>query len=258
MGSGEQSSPAPHARRISGARWAPFLPRLVIAAGAHLAPARQELRALAYADFRLGAVAPLPAPIAHIVVEPAVAGPMPPSAIPDRDAPCLTEARRLAVERVLAEPERARSYVERARRAAWLPELRLRIDRRLGRSESVDLPGTSGGTLPPIGLDSDDDVRYEARATWDLSKLVFNAEELAAESQALRMADMRREIESLTNRLYFERRRLVLETRFDSPDDAEPAVRRTVRLEELEAELDVLSGGAFARCTAGSAVRHQP
>jgi hypothetical protein len=152
------------------------------------------------------------------------------------------------VARALVEPGRARSYVERARRAAWLPELRLRVDRRLGRSESLDLPGGGSTVLPPLGLDTSDDVRYEARATWDLSKLMFSAEELAAEAQALRMADMRREIESLANRLYFERRRLKMESQLGPPADPAVHVRRALRVQELEAELDVLSDGAFGRC----------
>ena len=73
--------------------------------------------------------------------------------------------------------------VTRAGRAAWLPELRLRVERRLGRSESLDLPSGRQRRDGPLGLDTANDVRYEVRATWDLSRLVFNPEEVAASTR---------------------------------------------------------------------------
>ena len=235
--------------RRDRARWAPFLPRLTVLAGATLRPGRQELRAVAYADFPLGAGSARLPPPQRLVAQVEPAEPVVPQAAPlppDREAPCLPLARTEAVARALVEPERARSYVARAGHAAWLPELRALYARRLGRSESLDLP--SGGSVAegPLGLDTANDVRYEARATWDLSKLVFSTDEIAAVTAALRMADMRREVESLANRLYFERRRLKVEPTAATDTRA----RRDLRVLELEAELDALSGGAFTRCLA--------
>ena len=136
-----------------------------------------------------------------------------------------------------------RAFVTRAGRAAWLPELRLRVERRLGRSESLEL----AAAVSPLGVDTANDVRYEARATWDLSRLVFSPDELAAETLALRMADMRREIESQVNRLYHERRRILVEAALDEAD-ATARARNHVRAEELLAELDAISEGAFSHC----------
>ena len=224
-------------------RWAPYLPRLTLAAGATLGPGGEEVRAVATADFPLAPPRP-PLPgrrLAQVEPEPA-----PVQWRPDREATCLPVVRDQAVARALVEPERARSYVSRAGNAAWLPELRLLMNRRLGRSESLDVP--SGGSVGsgPLGLDTANDVRYEARATWDLSKLVFSTEEIAAVNAALRMADLRREVESLANRLYFERRRLKMEP----VSTTDTRARRDLRVEELDAELDALSGGAFTRCLA--------
>ena len=243
----QEGPPGPAPRKIvlglPPPGWAPYLPRLTLAARADFTAGRDELRALAYADFPLAPPRP-PLPVRLAEVEPAEPVPPPISWRPDREAPCLAVARGEAVARALVEPERARSYVSRAGHAAWLPELRLLMNRRLGRSESLDVP--SGGSVGPgpLGLDTANDVRYEARATWDLSKLVFSAEEIAAVTAALRMADLRREVESLANRLYFERRRLKMEP----VPTADTRARRELRVEELDAELDALSGGAFTRC----------
>ena len=162
--------------------------------------------------------------------------------------PPVAALREAATAQVLAEPERARSLIVRARLAGWLPEVRLMVDRRFARTESVDLGTSSDATaLAPVGIDSNNDVRYEARATWDLSKLVFNPDEVSAQFQALRSADTRREIESLVIRLYFERRRLKVEAAAADDTDMPSVARREIRIAEVEAELDALTGGAFSR-----------
>jgi len=155
--------------------------------------------------------------------------------------------RAAATALVGAEPARARSLIDRARLAGFLPELRVRVDRRFSRAESADLGSSAGAPLAPVGIDSNNDVRYECRATWDLSRIVFNPDELAAQFQALRTADARREVETLVIRLYFERRRLKAESLAADANDVAAGMRLEVRIAEIEAELDALTGGAFSR-----------
>jgi hypothetical protein len=161
--------------------------------------------------------------------------------------PPVDMLRGAATALAMAEPARARSLIMRARLAPWLPEVRVRVDRRLGRTESIDLGGAALDTPSPVGVNTANDIRYEGRATWDLSKIVFNPDELAAHSQALRMSDIRREVESLVVRLYFERRRLKAEALASDANDTASGFRLELRVLEIEAELDALTGGAFSR-----------
>jgi hypothetical protein len=162
--------------------------------------------------------------------------------------PPVGALRQAATALALAEPTRARSMLARARLAGWLPELRLLVERRFARSESVDLGSAADPTaLAPVGIDSNNDVRYQARATWDLSRIAFNPDEIAVASQAQRTADTRREIESLVIHLYFERRRLKLESVGADDTDMPSGSRRELRIAEVEAELDAITGGAFTR-----------
>ncbi len=161
-----------------------------------------------------------------------------------------------AVAMALADPERARGFVKRARLAGWLPEVSFRVYRRFARTEglSFDDPGTGTGTVAPVDISAIDDVRYEWRATWDLSRMVFNPDELQAHHEALRMSDVRRDIQSLVIRLYFERRRLVSEERRTGVPvtDLAGGERRFLRISEIEAQLDALSDGSFSQ---GSSTR---
>jgi hypothetical protein len=233
---------APAARRVREPRWAGLLPRLTLDASYVASDGNRELRAFALADFALGPRPPVllafADPASDPSSEPARERRRAPG--PDPDAACLEEARARAVELALVEPGRARSFVARAGQAAWLPELRLRAEQVRRRNES--LTSAAAAADSPLGVATTNELRYEARATWDLGRLVFSPDEIAAEYQALRMTDMRREIESQLHRLYFERRRLLA----DRPpvDD----VQRAVRLEEVTAELDALSAGAFSAC----------
>jgi hypothetical protein len=199
--------------------------------------------------------------IAVALAQAAPPGPPPPAAPPRRAAeqaavlravfaadPPVDMLRRAATALAMAEPARARSLVARARLAGWLPEVRLRVVRDLGRKESLDVGGSSSLDAPvPVGVDTTNDVRYECRATWDLSRIVFNPDELGAHYQALRMSDIRRELESVVVRLYFERRRLKAEALASDANDTASEIRLDLRIQEIEAELDALTGGAFSR-----------
>lgn len=256
LASTDEDRPAPHPVGPREASWwAAWLPRLTVRAGALVAAGRRDYQTVALASFPLDA----PRRRAVLVAEndevpsPAVPRPVDLSIPADYDVGCLVAARVKAVALAMVEPERAQSYVNRARYAAWLPELRLRVDRRLGRSESLDLPSTSTAITSPLGVDTVDDVRYEARVTWDLARLVFSNDELAAQAQTIHMAEIRRDIEVTVSRLYYERRRLGLERLPSGSGERTAAMRRQVRLSEIESELDALSGGAFSQCTAGRA-----
>jgi hypothetical protein len=155
-----------------------------------------------------------------------------------------------AVENALANPERARALVVRARLAGWLPEMGFRVYRRWARTEGVTLEDPVTGAPIPVDIKSIDDVRYEWRATWDLSRIVFNPDEISAHLEALRMADVRRDIQLMVIRLYFERRRLMSELAASAPPSpqhpAPPRDKSRLRVLEIEAELDALSGGALS------------
>jgi hypothetical protein len=249
-----------HAKRGTWLSWIP-MPKVSVRAVATAAPGKHQWETLAFAAFPLGGRAtPLVAAAfsEDATAQAETASPQPGRieravAIRDPDENCLPLSRRKAIELAMSEPERARSYVTRAGHAAWLPELRVLVSRRYGRSESLDVNSSSTALTSPLGIDTVNDIRYEARATWDLGKLVFASEELAAQAQAMHMAELRRDIEATMNRLYFERRGIVLDLSVGQREN----VRRRLRASEIEADLDALSAGTFAACVSGQARRQE-
>jgi hypothetical protein len=233
--------------------WQDHLPRVTVHSQFRQRMGRQDFRTLLLATFPLDRPTPFQVAVApeqrddHLGIPPMTESPTPydTDGTP-RELPCLHRTRRRAVETFLVEPERARSYLRRSAHAAWLPELRVMVDRRFGRSESLDYVASPATLSSPLGVDTVNDVRYEARATWDLARLVFSSEELAAQSQAIRMAEQRRDIEMNIHRLFFERQRL----RHERVTDPTQVSRRSLRLHEITAELDTISANAFSECLA--------
>ncbi len=144
---------------------------------------------------------------------------------------------RACVRRAGAQPERARDWLARVRKAAWWPELRLGAERDFGSREVIDPTDRTR-----YGAYSIDELRLEARATWRLDRLVFDPEELRASRESIRLAELRQDLAQTAVRLYFERRRLELEDDFGADATPRDAALRTVRIAELAAALEALCG----------------
>jgi len=61
------------------------------------------------------------------------------------------------------------------------------------------------------------------------------------------MVQLRDDIVDETTRLYYERRRLQVELLIKPPKDAQGKIKKALRLQELTASLDGLTGGNFSK-----------
>ena len=136
------------------------------------------------------------------------------------------------------EPARIRSMLRRARVAALLPQVIVRVGR--GAYDSV----RNADSLDPTVLSSDT-LRYDVTLRFSLDRLIFDAHELRAAEAAGRMAEHRVALLERIAILWSERRRLdavppplvSTATRVDATDDE--------RCTELTTQLDMLTGGAL-------------
>lgn len=123
----------------------------------------------------------------------------------------------------------------RARLAAVLPTLTLRVSRQTEWDET-------SGDERVVG-DVGQDLVLEARATWRLDRLVFDGGELRIASLAQQRARARATLAAQTTSLYYKRRAAQLDAVWHPPETLEEAAQRELVLEELTAQLDVLTGG---------------
>lgn len=159
--------------------------------------------------------------------------------------PNVREVHAAALKFALVGRGRIQSLLTRARGAGWLPEFRMRYNYNTDDDRSTSFPTP---TSPILTVQSTDlDHRFEFRASWNLDELVFNRNELSVYRELKRLVELRTDILKEVTKLYYERRRLQVDLILRAPKSLLAMVRRKLRLQELSADLDALTGGFFSR-----------
>jgi len=90
-------------------------------------------------------------------------------------------------------------------------------------------------------------VRYALTADWVINKLIFNSDELDVSREVSRLVKSREQVLITVTKLYYERRRLQVEALLRPSTDATEQVKAQLRIDELTADLDALTGGWFSK-----------
>lgn len=134
----------------------------------------------------------------------------------------------------LGVPRRA---LRRSRRGGWLPTVRVAARRGQQYDLSAQIEDES------TRVSTDDDLTLEASLTFRFDRAAYGPDEVAWARETRARERAREERIQTLIAAYFERRRLQLERDLRGRDDLEVALR----IAELEALIDALSGGAFTR-----------
>jgi hypothetical protein len=157
--------------------------------------------------------------------------------------PSVTSLQRAAAALADVQPERVQSLLRRARAAAALPGLKVRVGRgapAYSLYKDGYVPATSEGW------------HFELEASWSFDRLIFDHNELGLLRETQRLAARREALLVQVTQLYFDRRRLQLAALAEPEREAEEALERALAIEELTAILDGLTGGALSKGTNGA------
>ena len=156
--------------------------------------------------------------------------------------PPIAEVQRAAAEHDGVDPERLRAWVARPRSAHWLPRLSVEASRTERDTRVVGVTGTVESDY----LRLNPSTQYGIRLSWDLDQLVFSRDEPAAAWTASRLIDRREERVRRATKLYFQRRRLLVQLALEPPREPRERAERENQVDEITAELDELTGGLFS------------
>ncbi len=140
------------------------------------------------------------------------------------------------------DPERLRAWVARPRSAHWLPRVSIDASRTERDTRVVGVTGTVESDY----LRLNPSTQFGVRLSWDLDQLVFSRDEPAAAWTASRLIDRREERVRRATKLYFQRRKLLVQLALDPPREAVQRAERENQVDEITAELDELTGGLFS------------
>lgn len=157
--------------------------------------------------------------------------------------PSIGEVQKMAVLYAEVNPDKIKNWRKDAKLRAILPKVTFGIDH--SSSDTYEIYTGSSASYSVIGP-RDNTEGWDIAFTWDLGDLIYNEHQTSIDVRSKLMVQLRDEILNEITRLYFERRRLQMELAFNKPATETQAIEKKLRLEELTASIDALTGGAFS------------
>lgn len=151
--------------------------------------------------------------------------------------PAIQEIQKEAVKYAEVYPEKISRWRKQARLRALVPELSLDYDKTVTTA--------LGASYDRVQVGPRD---WGLSLKWDIGDLIFSPEQTSIDVRSRLMVQLRDDILNEVTRLYFERRRLQLEL-VEHTLDTKPRKDKELRLQELTALIDGLTGGYLSRKT---------
>jgi hypothetical protein len=172
-----------------------------------------------------------------------------------KSEPSVREVQRAALKFYKLEPERINRMAVATRAKALVPEIEGSIDNSIGHTFTNTRDGLfsqqSLVAIDPNNPDgfkervqtNTDNLLWRVRAVWNLDRLIFNSEELDVKSLNSLEENLVREVTTL----YFSRQRLIANLILSGPEEDEEIFYELLRLDEMTATIDALTGNYFGQ-----------
>ena len=139
-----------------------------------------------------------------------------------------------------------RRWRRQAALKALLPTLSLDYD----RDHDTYLNGIGSTTNPSFDriIRTDDPSKsLGVSVNWNLSELIWNDDQTSIDTRSRLLVQLRDDVLNDVTRTFFERRRLQVELLTDPPANPKIQLEKELRLQELTALIDGLTGGWFSQ-----------
>jgi photosystem II stability/assembly factor-like uncharacterized protein len=159
--------------------------------------------------------------------------------------PNISELQQAAIKYAEVEPEKILRWRKYAAKKALLPQVSVGIDRNttdLWHWESGSTTKSEDDTLRR-GRDS---IDWNVTLSWNLGELIWNDDQTSIDVRSKLMVELRGNILDEVTKLYFERLRVKAELDNLSIEERKKRFEKEIRLQELAASLDALTGGYFS------------
>jgi photosystem II stability/assembly factor-like uncharacterized protein len=157
--------------------------------------------------------------------------------------PTIAEVREAAIRYAEVHPDKIRRWRRQAALQALLPSVDVGIDRDRSRDISIDEGGFPNFQLIET---KERDSSVDFSVTWDLGELIWSDDQTSIDVRSKLMVQLRDDLVDEVTRTYFERRRLQAMLLTSPPSDHQTILEKELRLQELTALIDGLTGGYFS------------
>ncbi|MFQ5585469.1 MAG: WD40/YVTN/BNR-like repeat-containing protein, partial [Thermodesulfobacteriota bacterium] len=163
------------------------------------------------------------------------------------EEPTIHEIQRAAIKYAEVHPGKIEKWRKAAARKALLPDLKVAYDKSKDWQSSTYFYSTSSQKYTDDDITLDRDWSWSVSATWDLGELIWNNDQTSIDTRSRLMVQLRDDVLNEVTRLYFERKRLQAELLHSPPQGVMEKVEKELRLQELTADIDALTGFYLSR-----------
>ncbi len=158
--------------------------------------------------------------------------------------PGILEIHKAAIKYAEVDPNKITTWRKQAALKAVLPEVSVGYNN--DTNATVTSATSNGKTTYTLGPD-DTSYGWDFSVKWDLGELIWNGDQTSIDSRSKLMAELRQDILDQVTKLYFERQRLKSQVALMPTNDQAAKIEQEIRLQELTASIDALTGGYFSR-----------
>jgi photosystem II stability/assembly factor-like uncharacterized protein len=160
--------------------------------------------------------------------------------------PSIEEIHLAAIEYAEVSPDKIKWMRSAAKTQALIPKVTFGIDGDVSKKIDLDRGGTNDADIYIEGP-RDKKWGWDIGLTWNLGELIWSYHQTSIDVRSRLMVQLRNDVLDEVTKLYFERLRLKGELMQSPLQDTKQASLKQLRLVELTANIDALTGGYLSR-----------
>jgi len=168
--------------------------------------------------------------------------------------PDIRAVQAMAQDYTMTRPQLVQDWLRASKRAFLLPSMSLTYRKELDlaqRDEWADIDTETKAWQDewerrPDTVTGENDDTYQVSLRWRLDKIVMSSEQIRVISESQDVVKLRDKVLDEVTRLYFDRRRLQVDLLLNPTGDLKKQLEDELRLQEMTANLDALTGGSFS------------
>ncbi|MFA5346349.1 MAG: hypothetical protein WC315_08780 [Candidatus Omnitrophota bacterium] len=157
--------------------------------------------------------------------------------------PNIKDVQRQAIKYAEVGPDKIINWRKQAQKKALLPKLTVGLD---GSKKTNYEIYTGANTSYIFEGPNDKSNGWDVALSWDFGELIWNSDQTSIDTRSRLMVQLRGDILDEVNKLYFERIRVKMELDRLQIEDRKRRFEKELRVRELTASLDALTGGYFS------------
>jgi len=157
--------------------------------------------------------------------------------------PTFSQLQSAAIQHTDTSPKKIKSWYAKAKYKALLPSVNVGVDH--DWSDTYEIY-TSASNNYSLRGPKDRSYGWDVTCSWDLSDFIWKDDYTQIDTRSRLMVELRNDVLDELRRIYFERQRLKLKLTLDPPEEKTKLYEECLRLQELTANLDALTGDYFS------------